>query len=223
MILGTAAMATTLSGDPTTNRFLIGYDNNSVGGLVYEILVDQSLNGFGQFCMVLLAISTVANNVPNMYSLGLSAQTVWTGFRRIPRVIWTILGCGISVAIAIPAYLHFSTAMQNFMDLIGYWLAIYSGVALTDHFVYKRGKFSSYDADLYDNKKELAIGISAIFAFCAGVAGAALGMSQVWYVGVLARKIGDPTFGGDIGFELAFGFSAIVYLSTRWIEMKYIR
>lgn len=31
------------------------------------------------------------------------------------------------------------------------------------------------------------------------MAGAVLGMAQVWYVGVIGRMIGDPEFGGDIG------------------------
>jgi len=49
------------------------------------------------------------------------------------------------------------------------------------------------------------------------VVGFVLGMSQVWYVGVLAKKI-QPEFGGDIGFELAAAFSGIVYPIARYIE-----
>jgi len=51
------------------------------------------------------------------------------------------------------------------------------------------------------------------------VAGFVLGMSQVWYVGVLARKI-EPKFGGDIGFELAAAFAGITYPIARYIEKK---
>jgi len=46
-----------------------------------------------------------------------------------------------------------------------------------------------------------------------------LGMSQVWYVGVLARKI-EPKFGGDIGFELAAAFTGTVYPIARYIEKQ---
>jgi len=37
-----------------------------------------------------------------------------------------------------------------------------------------------------------------------------LGMSQVWYVGLVALKVGEAPYGGDIGFELglAFAFSS---------------
>lgn len=32
--------------------------------------------------------------------------------------------------------------------------------------------------------------------------------------------VGDPAFGGDIGFELSFAFSAIVYPIARVIERR---
>ena len=51
------------------------------------------------------------------------------------------------------------------------------------------------------------------------VAGFVLGMSQVWYIGVLAGKI-EPKFGGDIGFELAAAFAGTVYPIARYIEKK---
>ena len=51
------------------------------------------------------------------------------------------------------------------------------------------------------------------------VGGCVLGMSQAWYIGVLARKI-EPEFGGDIGFELAAVFAGIVYPIARYIEKK---
>jgi hypothetical protein len=45
-------------------------------------------------------------------------------------------------------------------------------------------------------------------------------MATPWYVGVLGRKIGDPTFGGDIGFELSGGFTMITYPIFRYIERR---
>lgn len=48
-----------------------------------------------------------------------------------------------------------------------------------------------------------------------GVMGAVFGMAQVWYVGILGRLIGDPSYGGDIGFELAAAFTAMyVFFSS---------
>lgn len=213
-ILGIACATGTL----TSERFANNYEVNSIGGLIYAVLVEDSLHGFGQFCVVVLSLSTVSNNIPNLYSLGLSAQTVWSGFHRVPRIVWTIIGCGVSVAIAIPAYYEFSSVMTNFMDLIGYWLAFYSAIALSEHYIY-RGGLRNYNAEDYNDKSKLPIGLAALFGCCCGVAGAVVGMNQVWYIGPLARKIGE--FGGDIGFELSFGFAFVGFNLTRWAELKY--
>jgi hypothetical protein len=53
------------------------------------------------------------------------------------------------------------------------------------------------------------------------VTGAVLGMSQVWYIGPIGKQIGDPKYGGDIGFELAFGFGFVSYCIFRRIELKH--
>ena len=47
-----------------------------------------------------------------------------------------------------------------------------------------------------------------------------MGMSQVWFIGPIGKLIGDPSYGGDIGFELAFAFSAISYAVFRTFEKK---
>ena len=33
--------------------------------------------------------------------------------------------------------------------------------------------------------------------------------------------VGDPAFGGDIGFELSFAFSALTYPLFRYVERRY--
>ena len=43
------------------------YTNGSVGGLIGAVLAPAG--GFGKFCLVLLAFSIVANNIPNNYSV----------------------------------------------------------------------------------------------------------------------------------------------------------
>lgn len=43
------------------------YANGSVGGLIGAVLAPAG--GFGKFCLVLLAFSIVANNIPNNYSV----------------------------------------------------------------------------------------------------------------------------------------------------------
>lgn len=99
----------------------------------------------------------------------------------------------------------------------GYWLAIYEGIALTEHFVFKQRK---YDISIWNTPGLLPPGIAAVLAFCFGVFGAVMGMAQVWFIGPVGRKIGDPSYGGDVGFELAFAFSAISYCVFRSLEKK---
>lgn len=216
MILG-AACAT---GTNTNKRWDDLYQEHAIGGLVYAILVENSLHGFGQFLCVLLALSTVANNIPNMYTIAMSAQAVWSPLAKIPRVLWTIAGNFVTLAICIPAYYHFEEVMDNFMNLIGYYLAIYEAMSLSEHFIYNKGNFARYDYENIHLKTSYPVGIAGVFGFCCGVAGAVVGMDQVWYAGPLAKKIGQ--FGGDIGFELAFGFSFVAFNLVRPLEKKYI-
>jgi purine-cytosine permease-like protein len=46
------------------------------------------------------------------------------------------------------------------------------------------------------------------------------GMSQSWWVGPIALHAGKAPFGGDVGFELGFAFSAVMYAVLRPIEIK---
>lgn len=214
LILGAACV----TGINTNEAFKELYDLQSVGGLVYAIIVQDSLNGFGEFVCVVLAMSTVANNIPNMYSIALSAQAFWGPLEKIPRVVWTIAGNFVTLAICIPAYYHFETFMENFMNLISYYLAIYIAISVSEFFIYRKGWAGIQPHD-YQDWAKLPIGIAGTFAFGCGVAGVVLGMDQVWYAGVIGRKIGD--FGGDIGFELGLGFAFVAYNATRWLELKY--
>lgn len=104
------------------------------------------------------------------------------------------------------------------MNLIGYYLAIYDAICLTEHFVFRKG-FSGYNIEDYADLKKVNPGWAGAFAFCCGAAGVVVGMNQTWYMGVLAQKIGD--YGGDIGFELAAGFTFIGYMIARPLEKKH--
>jgi purine-cytosine permease-like protein len=70
------------------------------------------------------------------------------------------------------------------------------------------------------DKSKLPPGFAAITAFLFGVMGAVLGMAQVWFIGPIGKLCGTQ-FGGDVGFELAFCFSAISYCGLRYLEKKH--
>lgn len=216
MTLGAACATGTLSNKNWHKQ----YEEKSIGGLVYSILVTDSLHGFGQFLCVVLALSTVANNIPNMYSASLSAQALWSPLRKIPRVFWTVAGNFITLAICIPGYYMFEEVVENFMNLIGYYLAIYETMCLSEHFIWNRGKFSAYDYENFNSKRSCTVRYAGVIGFCCGVAGVVLGMNQLCYSGVIGRQIGQ--YGGDIGFELGGFFAAIGFNVARYFEKNYV-
>lgn len=221
-MLGVAIMtATGLDENATGNKYLDGYNASGSGGLLGAVLIPR-LGDFGRFCLVILALSIIANNCPNIYSVSLTAQVFGRWVQMVPRFIWTLVATGVYIAIAIPGYSHFEEVLENFMNFIGYWLAIYEGVSLTEHFVYKRG-FGGYRPENYDKPGLLPPGAAAVGAFCVGVVGVVMGMSQVWFVGPIAILIGEPPYGGDIGFELGFSFAVVAYLGLRPLEVKLLR
>ncbi|KAL8923071.1 MAG: hypothetical protein Q9172_003281 [Xanthocarpia lactea] len=203
------------TGGPT-NRYAIGYETSHIGGLLAEVLFPP-LGRFGHFCLVILALSIIANNCPNIYSVSLSLQVLGRWTQAVPRFIWTFIATLVYCAISIPGYSHFETILENFMLVIGYWLAIYEGIALPEHFLFKGG-ISGYNIADYTSPHLLPPGIAATIAFCFGVLGAVMGMAQVWFVGPIGRHIGEAPFGGDIGFPLAFAFASISYIGLRTVE-----
>jgi NCS1 nucleoside transporter family len=218
-MLGIAIMTATTLNDGV-NKYADGYAASGTGGLLAAVLFEP-LGGFGKFCLVILALSIIANNCPNIYSVGLTVQVLGGKFtQRVPRFVWTAIGTAVYIAIAIPGYSHFEAVLENFMNFIGYWLAIYEGIAFSDHFIYKK-KMAAYIPAHYDQADKLPPGIAAIFAFCCGIAGMVVGMSQVWFVGPVALAAGEAPFGGDVGFELGFAFAFTSYAVARYFELKF--
>lgn len=216
-MLGIAVMtATDLNGG--NNKYAAGYKASGSGGLLAAVL--EPLGGFGKFCLVILALSIIANNCPNIYSVSLTLQVLSRYTQRVPRFIWTFLASCVSLAIAIPGYSHFELVLVNFMNVIAYWLSIYSGIAIADHFIFKRG-FGGYHPAIYDKRDKLPLGIAATIAFCFGVVGMVTGMSQTWWIGPIAKHAGALPFGGDVGFECGFAFSFVVYCIARPFEIRY--
>lgn len=75
-----------------------------------------------------------------------------------------------------------------------------------------------YNFDAWNDYLVLTNGYASTFGFCCGVAGAVVGMNQVYYRGPLAAKIGE--YGGDIGNFLAIGFAGVSYPLARYLELK---
>ncbi|KAI0126515.1 purine-cytosine permease [Xylariales sp. AK1849] len=215
-LLGAAVM--TAAGQNET--YLGAYYEYGIGGLLATVLIPP-LGRFGEFCVVILGLSIIANNCPNIYSVSLSLQLLGKGSHRVLRFVWTFIATGVCIAISIPAYGHFELYLEDFMLLIAYWLAIYEGIALTEHFVFRRG-FAGYNLEDYTEPGRLPPGLAAVTAFCFGIMGAVLGMAQFWFTGPIGKMCG-ASLGGDVGFELAFMFSALSYLTLRAVEKSYFK
>lgn len=105
--------------------------------------------------------------------------------------------------------------VKNYTGIIGYWSVAFAGIILTEHVVFRRGDFSRYNVDEWNKPRRLPVGLAALLAF-----GCAFGiivpcMSQVWYVGPIA-KAGS----GDIGIIVGFIMATLVYLVLRPLERK---
>lgn len=61
-----AAVATAMAANDGDNVYMDGYGSSGIGGLLAAVIVPP-LGKFGQFCLVILALSIVANNCPNIY------------------------------------------------------------------------------------------------------------------------------------------------------------
>jgi NCS1 nucleoside transporter family len=224
-ILGAALM--TITNDDYVNAFT----NGQTGGLLAQVL--SPWHGFGKFVLFLLAFSVIANNIPNTYSAGLSIQALGRPFALVPRFFWTFLCFVIYTVAGVAGREHFSAILSNFLSILSYWTAFFIVIVAEEHFFFRRGpgfeadievrkargRLGGYNLEDWDKASKLPMGFAGVLAGCFGVAGAIVGMSEVWYTGPLGWKAGG-LFGTDMGFELAAAFSAVTYPPLRYLEIK---
>ncbi len=173
----------------------------------------KPLGALGTFIVALLALSVIANNIPNDYSLGLSMQVLGRPFQRVNRAVWTLIGAVIYVAIALPAGANFGETLSNFLLLIAYWLGPWAIILVIEHFVFRHGR---YNLDDWNTRSKLPVGWAAIVSMGIGLIGVAFGASQVAFTGLVAKALN----GADIGFELGVILAAVSYLILRRVELN---
>ena len=91
---------------------------------------------------------------------------------------------------------------------------MFGAVVLVEHFAFRRNDFGAYDYEAWNTPGKLPTGLAALGASLVAVGVIVPAMDQVWWVGPIGRKT------GDIGFELAFVVTALVYPVARTIELK---
>lgn len=99
------------------------YDKYGMGGLLHAGF--ERWNGFGKFCVVVLILSLVSNNIINAYSAAFSIQLSSVFAARVPRWFWSLVVTAICLICALVGRNHFSTILGNFLPMIGYWISMY--------------------------------------------------------------------------------------------------
>ncbi|CAF3617360.1 unnamed protein product [Rotaria sp. Silwood1] len=146
----------------------------------------SSLGGFGKFLLILFALSTIAGNIPNIYSLSLSAQVIAPIFNRIPRFLHTVIGTVVYIPLAIVAAHKFNDSLTSIMGVSSYFFTIFIVIVLEDHLLFRRCSFKNYNFDILHSYKLLPISLAIILSGIFGIIGTALGMSQTWFNGLIA-------------------------------------
>ncbi|RFU29520.1 hypothetical protein B7463_g6812, partial [Scytalidium lignicola] len=214
--LGVALMTSVQGSD----IFQAAYDRAGVGGLTGQIFQGYSSGvvGFGKFIQVLLSFSVIGAVTLNIYSVGLNVQAIGLGLPKIPRLMWSLTGGVICLAASMAGRDHLASVMENFLNVIAYWLTPFLAIMFLEHIIFRRGY--KYDITAWDDPRKLPYGYAAFFTFIVGTVLAILCMSQTWWVGPIALKVGNPPFGTDISWELALGATILMYVPLRWLERK---
>jgi NCS1 nucleoside transporter family len=215
-------------------------------GGVLLAAANAPLGPLGAIIVVLLALSVVANNIPNDYSLGLSMQVLGKSFQRINRATWTLVGAVVYIAIALLVANHFNQTLESFLLIVAYWLGPWAIILIEEHFFFRHGK---YDVDSWSTRSKLPLGWAALGSMVIGFVGVYLGFAQTlilsdtvkrlipipgvnetqlfcgggscgWAITGLVGGLVNPPGGMDIGFELGVVFAGIAYFFLRRVELN---
>ena len=184
-----------LASGVTSNAAYSSAYSTGQGNLLVEGF--SSLHGFGKFLGVVIALGLIANIIYPTYSSGIDFQVLGGTAEKVPRVVWNTFGVIIYTVCALAGRDHLSGIFTNFLALMGYWLAIWIAILLEEQIIFRRK--SGYDWTMWNQQEKLPVGIAALIAFLVGWAGAILCMAQVWYIGPIAKQVGE--YGADVCFR----------------------
>ncbi|EDR06614.1 NCS cytosine-purine permease [Laccaria bicolor S238N-H82] len=197
---------------PSVPSWEQGYVGENIGGLLAAML--QPVGGFGKFLAVLLSLSVAGNIAASFYSLTLNSQTFIPTLIIVPRYVFSVVATAIVIPLSIVGAHRFYDALTNFLGLIGYWPGSYVAITMLEHLVFRHNDAGQYDINVWNVPLKLPSGIAALGALAASLGLAVPCIRQVWFTGPIAKTT------GDIGFEVAFGVSAVLYLPFRWLEIR---
>lgn len=191
------------------------YNDQGIGYLIQDMLYPR---GFAKFLLTVLVLSGINVNVISIYSSAISFQQLARPLALIPRFVWTLFCFVAILALALGGRAELNTYLQDFLSLLGYWCTSYTIILFEEHVIFRKGNFDNYDLEAWNDPSRLPHGIAAATAFLLGVVAWCMGMDETWFVGPLAKLIGG---GGDVANEFTFVVTALTYLPTRYLELKY--
>ncbi|OBT56320.1 hypothetical protein VE04_02846 [Pseudogymnoascus sp. 24MN13] len=185
---------------------------NSVGGVVTAML--SPAGGFGKFVAVILALSVIGNIAISMYSIALNMQMFLPILTRAPRAAFSIITTAVLIPVSIEAAHSFFASLENFLGIISYWSASYVAIMIVEFAFIRKGDYMSYDHTIWRDWRMLPTGIASLGAGICSFGLIVPCMSQLWYEGPIAKST------GDIGFEVAFCLTTILYVPFRLLEIR---
>lgn len=111
------------------------YNKYGMGGLLHAGFARW--NGFGKFCVVVLILSLISNNIINTYSAAFSIQLSSVFAARVPRWFWSLFCTAVYLVCALVGRNHFSTILGNFLPMIGYWISMYFILLLEENVIFR--------------------------------------------------------------------------------------
>ncbi|KAK4193739.1 hypothetical protein QBC35DRAFT_510971 [Podospora australis] len=198
---------------PNVPSWSSAYEVTGIGGVMHEMLAPAGR--FGDFVVVVLALSVIGNVACSMYSVSINLQQLLPFFAKIHRLFWVVVTMGIMIPFAIKAAEQWEESMVNFLVVIGYWAGCFDAVLICELVVFRRLDYASYDHAVWNVTKRLPPGLAAMGASLVSVPLVVVGMAAPWYTGPVAKIT------GDIGFESAILVTGLAYIPLRWLEMKW--
>jgi purine-cytosine permease-like protein len=198
---------------PNVPAWNMAYHVTGVGGIMHEMLAPAG--GFGKFVLVILAFSVIGNVAISMYSVALNLQMLLPFFAKVHRFLFVLVTMALMIPFAIRAAEEWEESLTNFLALIGYWAGCFDAVLIVELVAFRKLDYSTFEHSIWNVGSKLPPGIAAIGASLVSMALVVPGMAAPWYRGPIARTT------GDIGFEMAFGVTALCYLAFRWVEVRW--
>ncbi|PCH37474.1 hypothetical protein WOLCODRAFT_128427 [Wolfiporia cocos MD-104 SS10] len=192
-------------------------NGNDIGGLLGALL--QPAGGFGKFLVVLLALTSPSQCAPAMYTVCNSFMSLNRVFARIPRFLLACASTAIIIPVAIVGSSRFYAIFSDILSFIGYWLAPFAAIVLTEHFVFRRNTWAAYEVfEAWNTPRHPNLPPSYVSTctFVATIGFIVVCMQKDWWTGPLARK-GT----GDVGMLLGFFVAIVLYTVLRGVQSRW--